>query len=838
MNRPVTLLRLFLKFFRRDWRGGGLPALFLAVTVAVGATTTVAYFTQRLNLAMHHQAQDLIGADLVVSGSQPVDEQWLATAASMDLRVSVLLEFTSMVAHGDALVLSAIKAVSEGYPHRGSLGVRLAEQEPMVDVQQGPQPGEIWAEARLLEELGVGIGAEIEVGSSLLPVSRILDQEPDRTVSGLFSMNPRLMVHLDDIAATGLVVPGSRVTWRTLFSGAGDDIADFQQWLQPQLGAHYRIISVSEDQPAVASALERAGQFLGLATIATVVLSGVSISMAARLYARRHFHTSALLRCLGASGKTLGALYTSQVLMAGVLASTLGSLLGLLFCELLIMALRELLPPFIPPAGMAPALLGYGAGVVLLLGFALPPLLQLQRVSALRLLQSDLSPLPPAAWLVFAAALGSVLLFVGYFAEDFRLAGIFVGGLLAFMLLSALIAWTLLRTVGTVLPWLPFSLRMGIQGLLRRRGTALLQMVAFSAGLCAIAIVVLLRTDLLRSWQQQVPPDAPNHFAINIQPHDAARVAAFMDEHDIRRASLYPMVRGRLTHINGRSALEVVPESARDDNILHRELNITWSAEVPRHNVLVEGQWWEDHRAEGEAVISIEQGMARRLGLQQGDELTFSFAGQSRAARVTSVRQVDWNSFQPNFYVIFAPGQLPEQWATSMTSFYLPPEQKGFIRQLVQQFPSVTVLEVDRILGQVQGIISQVSRSVEYVLLFVLISGFVLLFTIVQSTIGLRLHESSLLRTFGASTAFLRSNTLAEFTFLGLLSGILATLITHGLAWILYRQVFDLPLDAQWLLWGTLPLGAMILVGCAGLWASRSVVQQSPVDLLRENRDD
>jgi len=830
--KPAARWRLALRLLDRDWRAGELRILAAALVIAVAASTAIGFFTDRLGRGMVNQSADFLGADLALVSPRPVDKAWLEQARMQGLRVSESLEFASVVVSGESLQLASIRAVDDAFPLRGSL--RTAPRPFVADQTAAgiPAPGAAWAAPRLLTQLGLQAGDSVEVGARALVIRRVLTFEPGQ-VGDVFGVSPRLLINMADVPATGVVQPGSRLSWQILFAGNEQQLQRYRDWLQPRLGSSHRLVGVHEGRRAVGTALERAERFLGLAVMAAIALAGVAIAMAARRYSERHFDMSAMLRCLGASQRDLLQLYLVQLAVLGLLASTVGCLLGWLAQQGLLVLLAGLLPIAPAGTGLWPVLAGLATGLVVLAGFALPPVLRLREVPPLRVLRRDMTPLPGNAWLVYGAAVAAIVLLMWRYTDNATLTLAALVGAAAAGLVLGLLGFFLLTLGQRLHTRVGVAWRFGLSNLWRRRATSVSQILAFGLALMAMAVIGLVRTDLLRTWESQLPADAPNHFAINILPDQVDAVRAFLGEREVEASQLYPMVRGRLTRINGEAVREAVSKDAQDDNALDRELNLTWTTQLQADNSIVAGRWWREGDA-GRPLVSVEEKLAERLGIGLGDELGFSVAADTFTAVVTSIRSVQWDSFRPNFYMVFPPGVIEGFAATWMTSFHLPPGDKPLLLELVRSFPALTILEMDLILEQVKRIFRQVTLAVEYVLLFVLLAGFAVLFAALQASLDERLYEGALLRALGASRRQLRAGHLAEFIALGLLAGLVAAIGTECLAWVLYSQVLHFDYSFKWQVWLAAPLLGAVLIGAAGYHGTRAVVRRSPVLLLRE----
>ncbi len=824
------ILRLALKQLWREWVSGELRLLLVALVVAVTATCAVGFFTDRVERALVRQSSEFLAADLVMRSARPAQDDLRAQAGSRQLAYSEQLIFPSMLVAGDAMLLASIKVVDAAYPLRGLLHIADHPGAPTRTVRSGPLAGEAWLEPRLLDSLQLTIGDEVELGRTRLRVSAVLMQEPDRS-GGLFSLQPRALINRADLDATGVIQPGSRVSYRYLFSGPEDAIPDMQRWLSPRLQPGQRLISVDEDNPTLGKTLSRARSYLNLSGMLAVVMAGAAIAMSARRYSTRHLDGAALLRCFGLSQRQILQLHACQLLIAGALACLLGVLLGWLAQFGLFKLLSSLLPQTLPAAGMTPALVGFLTGILVLIGFALPPLLGLARVPPLRVLRRELLPMPAAAWFVYGLAALLILGLMWYYSNNLNLTLVVaaVGGVVSLIL--ALTGWGLLALIRRI-PG-PLTWRLAHRNLQRHRRATLSQLLAFGITLGAMALILLVRSDLLDTWQSQLPDEAPNHFLINIQPHEQQPLADYLQQQAIGHSGIYPMVRGRLEAINGKAASEQLPPDSPGRRALTRELNLTWASELAADNRIQSGRWWQAGD-EGKALISLEQSLARDLNVGLGDRLRFSFGTDVLEAEVISLRSLDWGSLRPNFYVIFPPGGLDDLPASFITSFYLPQERQSLLTGLMQQFPTLTLLEVERLLGNIRLIIAQVSLAVEYVLLFVLAAGLTLLGTALASSLDQRLQEGALLRTLGANSATLRSLLVQEYLLLGAIAGLLAALLDEAVLFGLYRIVLDLPYSPNPILWlATISTGA-ILVGLSGYIATRRVLAQSPLRVLRE----
>ncbi|WP_019339451.1 ABC transporter permease [Stutzerimonas stutzeri] len=825
------LATLALRQLLRDARAGELRVLFFALLIAVAASTAIGYFGARLNDAMLLRATEFLGADLVLSGSAPAEAEQIEAGNQLQLEHARVVEFSSVIATDDNLQLASIKAADDGYPLRGELRSAAAPYQT-EQPGTGPKPGEAWAEARLFAALNLQIGDQIEVGNKPLQLTRVLTYEPDR-VGDFYSLTPRVLMHLDDLEATGVVQPGSRVRYRELWRGTPEQLAAYEEAIKADVQAHQRIETAKDGNRQIGGALGRAERYLNLASLAAVLLAGVAVALSAARFATRRFDASALLRCLGLSRREALMLYTLQLAYLGLVASTAGALLGWAAQHGLFFLLRELVVSEVPPATLWPALAGIATGLVALAGFALPPLAALGRVPPLRVLRRDMLPIPPSSWLVYGAAVIPLGLIMWRLSLDLKITlALLGGGLLATVVLGGLLLLALkgLRRIlsGASLTW-----RLGLGQLLRHPLAAAGQSLAFGLILLAMALIGLLRGELLDTWQNQLPDDAPNHFVLNVLPADRDAFTARIDALSDLAAPLYPVVPGRLVAINGEPVRQLVSKESQGERAIRRDLSLTWAEDLPADNRLTAGQWWTGARADLPGV-SVEAELAESLQVQLGDRLSFTVGGLTRDVSVTSLREVNWDSFQPNFYMIFEPDTLQDVPATYMTSFHLPQGKDRELVQLARDFPSATILQVEALLSQLRSILAQVSLAVEYVLMFVLAAGLAVLFAGLQATLDERIRQGALLRALGAERKLLLRARRTEFGVLGAASGVLAALGCELVSALLYHFVFDLRWQPHpWLL--LLPLIGALLVGAAGVLGTRRALNASPLNVLREN---
>lgn len=849
----------------RDLRAGELRLLAVAVTLAVAALTSVAFFADRLQGGLQRDALQILGGDAVVASDNPTPEPIVQRAQVLGLQTVTTLGFPTMGrasdAQGGAARLVAFKSVQPGYPLRGSLTVADAPGAEERKTRDIPAPGEVWVDAPLLEALGLQMGDALLLGDASLRIARIIVVEPDRG-AGFMAFAPRVMVNDADVPATGLVQPASRLTYRFAVAGEPPAVRDFSAWAAQELekpGVRgVRLESLESGRPEMQQTLDRAQKFLSLVALLAALLSAVAVALAARGFAAGHLDASAMLRVLGQSQRTIAGSYAIEFLLVGLAASALGVLLGYAVHYGFVLLLAGLVESSLPAASAWPVALGLGVGLTLLVAFGLPPVLQLAQVPPLRVIRRDMGGLRPASVAVLGLGVAGFAALLLVVSSDLKLGLIAVGGFAVAVGVFALLSWLavlLLRksvNESTAPRWMVLATRQ----ISARPAYAVVQVSSLAVGLLALVLLVLLRTDLIASWRQATPPDAPNRFVINIQPDQADAFRQTIESAGVRRYDWYPMIRGRLVAINGQP---ITPERYTEDRaqrLVEREFNLSNAAAQPPHNQVVAGRW-----TPGEAGgASVEDGLAKTLGLKLGDSMRFDMAGVQHEVRITSLRKVDWGSMRANFFVMFPVDHLdnvavtylaayraPEAWPprSSAARDPLPPEgaashlgrpgvgSGGFDNALVRQFPNITNVDMGATLAQVQRVLDQVVRAVEFLFGFTLAAGLVVLFAAVTATREERAREYAIMRALGARASLLRDVQRAELAGVGLLAGVLASCVAVAVGWALARFVFDFAWTASPVVPLVGGLAGAVLALLAGWWGLREVLQRPVVDTLR-----
>ena len=833
MLKTSRILALSPRMLWREWRGGQLNILMLALIVAIGSHTAIGHFTDRVSRGMTLNAQHVIGGDLVITSGRPFDPELLPEARRRNLLTASAQRFFTVVRAAEDILLVSVKSVDAGYPLKGSLRVTRELYGAEEVVNSGPQVGEAWVEARVLHALGIVPGDSVTIGESSFTISRVITYEPDRGNS-FYSFNPRVMINQDDLDATGILQPGSRVRFKHMFAGDSASIAAFKSWLQEQLNPGERIRDLKEDRPAVSEALDKAKQYTGLASLVALLLAAVAIANSGRHYSQSHYDTSALLRCLGCSQNHILGIFVLQLMLLALMGGILGNLVGWMAQAGLVMMLGSLLPENLPATGPMPVLSGMFLGFVVLFGFTLPSVLRLRSVPPQRVLRKDLAPAPLSARIVYGVSLVLVIALMWIYTGSIILTVGMAAGSAVVLVVAYLGIGGLFHLLTRQLPRVPVSVRAGVRNFLRRRRETVAQTMAFGLIIMAMLVVLMLRTELITTWQESVPEEAPNHFVLNLQSHETGLWRTFTETRQIKADPLYPVVRGRLIRVNGIPVRDHVSKEEREDESINRELNLTWSQELPVDNELVAGRWWQpDDR--GQRLVSVEDELADRLGIAIGDELMFFTGDRNWSARVTSLREVKWDNFNPNFYMVFNPGSLDALPVTWIGSFFLEAERKKLLVDMMRSFPSLTLLEMDAVLRQVKSIIAQVILAVESILLFVLVAGFVVTLSTIQTSMRERFHEGALARTLGAGRRLLRINQWSEFASMGLLAGFIGVFGAEIIIALLYWQIFDLDYTPAWWAWLLIPPVSLLLVGLAGLQVGRRILSRPPVTILRES---
>ena len=841
MSIPSSGYWLFVQAWRmtlRDWRAGELRFLLLALIVAVGAVSSVGFLVDRMNRALVRDASELLGADLVVRSDYPMQSVWREQAKQLGLAMADTVTFPSMVTSGAGASadsrLAAIKAVSPSYPLRGH--VSLGSQDHASFVEGNPERGTVWVDEGLLQSQSLQLGDSLQVGESEFVIAATIVTEQDRGAA-FMNFAPRVMLNLEDLAATGLVQPGSRLSYRLQIAGQNTAIHQFQEFIEAEIKSKslrgIQVESLESGRPEMRATLDRARQFLALVSMLSAMLAALAIALAARQFLQRHLDACAMLRCLGMKQNQVTQLYVMEFIFIALVGSVLGAMCGFAAHFALLYWLAPLMTTALPAAGWLPCVQAIITGLLLLLGFAIPPVLQLRNVPHNRVIRREQDAPQAFTLMGYVLALGCFLILLIWQAGEIKLGVITAGGFLLGLAVFWLFSWVLLqslhqlRGISARPAW-----RFALTSLKRRPAATSMQIVALALGLMALLLLTVIRKDLLTAWRQSAPPDAPNHFIINIQPEQKTVVEDALKARGIAEAQLYPMIRGRLIKIREQEITPISYDDERARRLVEREFNLSTMSELPLKNKIIAGQWFDNKSPQLEA--SVEEGLAKTLGITLGDNLRFDVAGEIVQAKVTSLRKLEWGSMRVNFFVILSPTlseQLPQSW---ITAFRLPPQEQGLINQLVKNYPNLTIVDVGSLLSQIQQVINQVIAAVEFLFVFTLAAGVLVLVAAMLVSQQERLRESALLRALGATKNQLQHAQTIECLLIGSVAGFLAATGAGLTGWLLARQIFDFNWNVSPLLWiGGMGIG--MLAALIGGWFSlRSVLTQAPLQTLRE----
>ncbi len=822
----MNALRHAMRSLRREFLGGDLLTVFAALVLGVAVMTAVGTLVNRVTLALTASAAEMLGGDLGLSGREDIPAGFADEAGKRGLRSTRVVSFPSVLFHGDDSQMATIKAVSAGYPLRGQL--RL--DGGAAGSASVPQAGEAYADPRLLDALKLRPGDMLEFGAGTLKVSRILLAEPD-TSGELLQLAPPLLVNRADVDTAGLLGPGGRASYRMLFAGAPAQIADFRTWLKPR-SEGFRLTGIEDAQRGVRGAFDRAGRFLALAALLAVLLAGVATALAANRFALRRIDQVAVLRCLGARQRDILASLALQLLVMALPACMLGIALGMLAQAGLVQALGNLVPDRLPLPQATPALSGAGIGLVLLLGFGLPPLLRLRNVPPMRVLNRSFAVLPPASLLVYVAALAATIALTVQATGDGTLAAWVLGGLGVLSLVTALLGWVLLVAVRRLQSRLHGPWRLGLAALSRRRGLSVVQLVGLSLSLCALLLLAVIGPGLLGQWRDRLPADTPNYFLMNIQPDQSAAVLDHLRHVGVASATVEPFSTGKLLAINQQPPQRRVDPGEGDSDDANRPVNFSWRHDFPQANTLSGGRFWAADSNAAEA--SVEEGWAKRYGLQLGDTITLQLGEEQRTFTVTSLRKVDWDSFRVNFFLLLNAGAVGDAPYNLISAFHLRATRASQLAPLTREFPNVSLLDIDAILGRVRDVIERVGQAVQLVMGFSLLAGILVLLAALQATAGERRQDNAVLRTLGARRSQLRGAMLVEFGVLGALASLLAVTAAALIGVVVAREAFELALAPPWppLLAGG--LAGTLLSMAAGWLGTRRILRTPPALALRE----
>jgi putative ABC transport system permease protein len=834
----VNTFKFALTSLKRDWTSGELRLIGISIIIAVACLTSVNFFTDRVQRATEQQATELLAADLVLISSQKINPDVIKQATDAKLIFSLNESFRSVVLKDDKLELTEVKAVDSNYPIRGHLKISdsLFGKERIIN--SIPESGTVWVDSRLLQVLQIELGDFINLGASQLIVSKVLTYEPDRG-GDLFNIAPRLLMNRNDLDATGLILPGSRIQYRLLLGGNAEAITQYREEIEKNQGGNKNlsIQSIKDARPELKSAIERAEQFLGLAALVSIALAGLAIAMSAQRYATRHYDNCAIMRCLGLQQKQITKIYLYQLLILGLLCSLIGCAFGYIAQEGLNRLLIGMTQTSLPAPSLFPLLSGILAGLITVMAFALPQLIRLRTVSPLRVLRRDITPLPLNNYVIYIIAVLALIFLSPWQSGSIKMTMNTLLGLCITACVLAMTAKLMLRLLKRLQPKLKMSARYGLANVTRRSNQSTVQIIGIGIGITVMILLTLIRTDLLENWKSRLPDNAPNYFLVNIQPNQVNDIRTLLANSLNENIPLYPMIRGRLIKINDEAVNIDNYSNPRAKRLASREFNLSYAEIMQEDNKLTSGSWWTEDSKQSNSnnnYFSVEEGIAETLGINIGDELTYSIAGQEVHGNVTNFRWVEWDSFNVNFFVVSNPEALIPYPSTFISSFYLPDSDRQILIDLVKQFPSITIIDLDAILNQIRTIMQQVIRAVEFVFGFTLLTGLIVLFAALQSTHDERTNEAALMSALGASRKQIISGLVAEFLFLGLITGILSAVAASIIELVLAEFVFKIDIAINPLIWIIAPVACCLIIVITGLSGTRKVLRTPPMIVLRK----
>ncbi len=871
-----TLFGLALRLLWRDWRGGEIRLLFIALVMAVTSVTGIALFTDRLEKALILESANILAADRVLISRQPPPEAILDYAESLGLRTARILSFTSMAFSDSGNMLVAAKAVSSEYPLRGEV---IIADEPFIrglPIVSGPPPGEVWLESRALSALDIDVGDSVFVGEAELTVSKIIIAEPDRQQAGMLdNAGPRLMLSMDDVEQTNVVQVGSRVSYRALFAGEElETLASFSEWISEEYPGEYRIRDVRDESEEISDALNKAESFLLLGSLFAVLLAGVAIALTAKRYAERHYDYVAILKTFGCTSNEIGVIYLAIQSVLVFISIIVGCVLGWLVHHVILRLLQAVITVDLPAAGFEPFVIGSLTAVICLLSFALPPLLALRATPPLRVLRKDLDQQKFGANVPYVFGIGGTIFLVYWYSQSLVLTTVLVTAVAGIALFLSAVSYLLLRSSGSVGMKAGSAWKLAMTAARRRRKQNVLQVMVFSVTIMSLLILTLLRTDLIDDWQGQLPENTPNHFMMNITESQINGIESFFAENGVDSNAFYPLISARVISVNGeipepeeelnadeeRSSItedaQSEDEGSRYDQA-RSELDaatgnseeaeeqgqgqvqgrlgrrqVTWADDLPPDNLITDGAWWPE--AVDAGYVSIEDEYAGWLDIEIGDRVEFDINQQTVFAEVSSFRSVRWDNMQPNFFIIFSPGTINHLGATFISTALMERDQKILLNDLVRLFPTMVVIEIDALIEQIQNIIAQVTSAIELISVLVLVCGALVLLACVNATLDERFHENAILRTLGAGKRLILSSLLIEFASIGALAGIIATIGAEGSLYYLQEEVFEQEFNVHYWVLVAGPLLGMVLIAGLGMNSTRQVVSTSPLNVLRK----
>lgn len=836
-----TTLNLAWRLFRHEAKRGELTIILLAIILSVSAVLSLSLFSERLQDALKSRSAAFIAADAQLRSGKPLDETWLLKARDYGLNTAKRVSTRSMVFFGDEMALSDLRAINDNYPLKGSINVASAPFGVKTATSSLPGEGEAWIQSRLFQTLGVELGDEIEIGDGVFTVSKVLVDIPDAGFS-VFNTEPIVLIRLSDLATTSITGPGSRANYVGYFTGDFSDIDSFYDWLKPKLESDiHRWQTVEDDESAIGKSVGRAERYFLLASLLAIVLAAVSIAVAAQRYSQRHFDPVAIMKTLGATKKTIRAIYLLQVIFITLLGIVIGLIVGFVGQQLVVWGLADSIDVSLSVWHWRPVIISILTGATCALLFSLYPLMQLFSIPPLRVLRRDLASNLRSRTIQFLAAGGAVFLLMMMYSQDVKISAIlFSSGVV--LVAGLLVATFCLIAVGRKLgagkigAW-----QLAWARIKRRAMDNSVQLISFSITIMLLLVVLVMRNDMIAQWRSQLPEGTPNYFLINITEDKKDKLDSHFSANGVEIEEFYPVVRGRLVAVNNeRVNTEVTKEDQPNDERrrgLGREANLTWSNVLQNGNEVVSGTWHGDSAVDTQSAsfpVSVEAGVAERLNINLGDRVTFNVGSEVVVTQVTSLREVDWQTMQPNFFFVIHPEAMKEFSATYITSFYLPTEDKDKLTNLLQPFASITMFDVDARINQLREIVEQVSVAVEFILVLVLIAGSLVLIAQVQASMDERRQELAILRTLGAKGSLIRQSVIFEFIIIGIVAGFMAALANELSLFMLQTSVFQMSASLHFEYWLIAPIAGAIIVGSLGALGCWRLLTLNTATLLRK----
>lgn len=833
-------VKLAFKLFSREFRRGELTIIFAAIALAVLTVFSLSSITERIGLNIAQKSSDFIAADRRLSSNHAFDSNILIQANEFGLKTANMLYFDSMLFANDELVLGSVKAATEAYPLRGKITIKDSLTSQGYDVNSGPKAGSVWLSEGLFYTLNVKIGDKVELGAGIFNISKVLVKEPDAPFFSL-SGNKRVLISYDDIPKTQAVQPGSRVFHRLLFAGNEQQLSDYYTWLKPQLKSNQTWEGIKDKQSPLGNNLDRAERFLLLAGLFGIMLAAVAMAVSAKRYCERQYDPVAMMKTLGGSRSVIRNIFLLHLSLVTVFSIIAGLLIGFILQTIGADYLATFMGTELPQTGVRPWLLSSFIGLICAMMFSLKPLLDLFDIPPLRVLRRNLGD----TLVISRVHLG--LSFITIFVLMWLFSGEIVTTLILFASTLVVIAILfvvsrLLFAAGRSLGLRPgSSWSLAIATLQKRANANAIQLISFALAIKLMLFLVVLKNDIIADWQMQVPEGAPNMFILNIAEGEVEPIEKFFTDNNIIHEAFYPVFSGRVDAVNGEEfARRVSKQEGEEKNDdarkgVNREPNLTWLDTLPEGNEITQGQWFSDVGAGGDEIeVSVFEGWRETLDLKLGDIITLLVNEQPIEAKVTSFRKVDWGTLKPNFVMILSPNMAGKVPVTYFSAAQLQDKHTKDISQLLQRYPTVSMIDIKSRIEQAQSIIAQVSLAIGFVLSIVLVSGALVLISQVQASLADRMQEVVILRTLGAKGRLIKLATLYEFMLLGAISGLVAAIVSDVTLLVIQQQLFNIEGRIHLYIWLLGPLSGAIFVSSIGYFMVARTMTQNTQGLLRK----